>query len=281
MDKIREESINRFIRLSGFLFIILTLVVTPASAEKKKVSNSLGMNFVLISAGSFWMGSPSGEAHRHRTENRHKVIISRPYYLQTTEVTLKQWWAIMGKKFIGRRSGTNEMPVTNVSWHESQKFIRKLNKLNKGVYRLPTEAEWEYAARAGSTEAYSWGRDISCSQAMFGNKSDEVDTCVDYLEKRGIPPNQPAPVMSYSPNDWGLYDMHGNVWEWCLDDYVENLGDRTVTDPLMDKDIVQKVRKGGSWFKYGYSTRSANRAFAHAASRFKTTGFRLVLSYQP
>ena len=277
MGKVGVYLIKWFIILSVFLMIVSQFVITPVVADDKKRTNFLGMEFVLIPAGSFLMGSPTNEAHRHKKESQHEVIISRPYYLQTTEVTLKQWWTIMGKKYFGRRKGTNDMPVTKVSWHDIQKFISKLNRLNEGMYRLPTEAEWEYAARAGSTTAYYWGNSIDCHVAMFGNNSLEVDTCVSFIERKGLAPDQPAQVKSYAPNRWGLYDMHGNVWEWCQDDYVEDLGVNTRTDPLLKADGRHKVRKGGSWVKYGYASRSANRAFAHTASRFKTTGFRLVL----
>jgi formylglycine-generating enzyme required for sulfatase activity len=195
--------------------------------------------------------------------------------MQTTEVTLKQWWAIMGKRFFGRRKGTDDMPVTKVSWHDCMKFIKKLNAQKEGVYRLPTEAEWEYACRAGSTTTYSWGNRINCSRAMYSNNSNKSRKCLEHVKSRGMAVDSSAPVKSYPPNAWGLYDMHGNVWEWCIHwhgDYPA----RAVTNPIGPDSGTRKIRRGGSWFGDGYSCRSANRNVGHPASRYRTTGFRLV-----
>ena len=197
--------------------------------------------------------------------------------MQTTEVTLKQWQAIMGKRFFGRRKGTDDSPVARVSWYDCMRFIKRLNNRNEGVYRLPTEAEWEYACRSGSTTAYTWGEAIDCSKAMFSNKRKKSGECLDHVRSRGLAVDRPAPVKSYPPNDWGLYDMHGNVWEWCHDWYGDYPND-PVVDPLGHSSGTKKIRRGGSWFGPGYSCRSANRANGHPASRFRTTGFRLVWS---
>jgi formylglycine-generating enzyme required for sulfatase activity len=233
------------------------------------------MEFVLIPAGTFTMGSPQDEAHRHSGEVQHKVIITRPFYMQTTEVTLRQWRRIMGKRIFGRRRGKGTMPAFRVSWHDCMKFIKKLNARNQGVYRLPTEAEWEYACRAGTTTAFSWGDEIDCGKALYSNNRMKAPECMDAAESRGIAPDGPAPVSSYMPNTWGLYDMHGNVWEWCQDWYGDYSGG-TVKDPQGPPSGTEKVRRGGSWFKHGYSCRSANRAHGHPPTRYKTTGFRLV-----
>jgi len=261
-----------------FLFIILMLNAFPVSSShalEKKAENSIGMEFVLISAGTFVMGSPMNEPHRNKGEVRHRVTISRPFYMQTTEVTLKQWWAVMGKKFFGRRKGTENMPAVRVSWHDCMKFIEKLNALNQGIYRLPTEAEWEYACRAGSSTAYTWGNSIDCTLALFSNNSLKSSGCVDHVKSRGFAVDGPVPVKSYAPNKWGLYDMHGNVWEWCQDWYGA-YGPGAVVDPSGPGSGSERVRRGGSWFKHGYSCRSANRANGHPPTRYKTTGFRLV-----
>ena len=259
-------------KVSIVCFIILVLnTIFPLSilASEKTFSNSLGMEFVLIPAGSFVMGSPLDEPNRDASEIQHKVTISKPFYIQATEVTVQQWRALMGKKFFSRKKGSDNMPVVRVSWHDAMAFIVKLNRLNEGAYRLPTEAEWEYACRAGSTTAYSWGNTIDCSRAMYGNKPLKQGDCLDFNKSMKFKVNSPAPVKSYPPNAWGLYDMHGNVWEWCQDifgDYDTNVSTlRTI-----------RVRRGGSWFKYGYSCRSANRAYAHPSSRLQTTGFRVV-----
>jgi len=251
------------------------LLDLPALAMEKTFTNSLGMEFVLIPAGNFIMGSPPGESYRNINEVQHKVTISKPFYMQTTEVTLEQWWAIMGKKFFGARKGPENMPVVKVSWHDCIEFIDKLNALNEGTYRLPTEAEWEYACRAGSSTAYNWGDTIDCEKAMYHNNTLKSGRCVDYVKSKGLPLDSPAPVKSYKPNTWGLYDMHGNVWEWCAD-WFRDYDKKTVKDPMGPASGTEKVRRGGSWFRYGASCRSANRAYGHSSTRYKTTGFRVV-----
>ncbi|MBW1703825.1 MAG: formylglycine-generating enzyme family protein [Deltaproteobacteria bacterium] len=273
-----DNSLNILKKVCPFLFIILlfgTFLPGPAFGLEKYFRNSLGMKFALIPAGTFIMGSPPGEPHRNKGEVQHQVTISRPFYLQTTEVTLKQWRALMRKKFFGRRKGKGNMPVVRVSWHDCMKFIKKLNNLNEGLYRLPTEAEWEYACRAGTKTAYSWRDSIDCSKAMYNNSTLESGDCLDYVRSKGLAVNRPARVKSYQPNAWGIYDMHGNVWEWCGDwygDYKES----AQTDPFGPDSGTEKVRRGGSWFKHGYSCRSANRAHGHPPTRYKTTGFRVL-----
>ena len=269
---------NRFIKIpyqvSFYIFVFLWVVIVIPEhglAMEKRFVNSLGMEFVLIPAGTFIMGSPDDEPHRNKSEVQHQVTISKPFYMQTTEVTLRQWRGLMGKKFFRHRKGKGNMPVVRVSWFDCEDFIKKLNERNEGTYRLPTEAEWEYACRAGTTTAYSWGMNIDCNKAMYGSWKD----CKESIKSRGFSPDGPAPVKSHPPNLWGLYDMHGNLWEWCQDWY----GDYpvvAVVDPRGPDSGTYKVRRGGSWFKYGYSCRSANRAYAHPAVRFKTTGFRVV-----
>ena len=149
----------------GVLLVTRLLIVTllavgllfgpgTASAEKPAMSNSLGMSFVLIPAGSFTMGSPADEYGRAGSETQYRVTISNPFYLQTTEVTVGQWRRIMGRRWFGDVKWPLDRPIAKVSWYDVQRFIDKLNRKNEGYYRLPTEAEWEYAARAGSTTAF-------------------------------------------------------------------------------------------------------------------------------
>ena len=168
------------------------------------------------------------------------------------------------------------MPVTQVSFYDCQDFINKLNKMGKGVYRLPTEMEWEYACRAGTTTAYSFGDSIDCSKAMYGNNQQKLTECIQHFKSMGLAPNQAAPVKSFAPNPWGFYDMHGNVWEWCSDPYRDYKSHQIDTgyDPIK---ADTRIKRGGSWYKYGFYCRSANRAYAHPGAKFQTTGFRLVL----
>lgn len=254
--------------LFTFLFLLFQILIPSRGFSlEKRFTNSIGMDFLLIPAGTFMMGSPAHEPHRHKSETQHKVRIRKPFYMQTTEVTLKQWRALMGKRFFGlfKRRGKENKPVVKVSWFDAIKFIEKLNALNEGTYRLPAEAEWEYACRAGSSDSYSWGKEIECAKAMFANTSKKYGDCVPYVKSKGLPVDGPAPVKSYPSNAWGLYDMHGNVWEWCEDWFFDDSGEKK-----------GKIRRGGSWFGPGYSCRSANRAWANPASKFHTTGFRLV-----
>lgn len=256
-------------KLFIFSFVCCLFAIHPHScvfALENKTTNHIGMEFTLVRPGPFIMGSPKTEPFRDTDEIQHKVNITKPFYLQTTEVTVKQWRAVMGKKLFGRKKGGQDFPVTRVSFYDCQKFIKKMNKQNKKKYRLPTEAEWEYACRAGTTTAYSWGADIDCSKAMYGNNSKSSPECTLFYKSMKLKLDQAAPAKSFNPNPWGFYDMHGNVWEWCSDEYNPN-----------KNTSASRVRRGGSWYKYGKSLRSANRTYAHPGAKFKTTGFRLVL----
>jgi len=265
---------------AGLLLLLVSAGVHPAQADEpqKRVSNSLGMEFVLLPAGSFLMGSPPDEPYRDKSEARHQVNLTRPFYMQTTEVTFGQWRAVMGSWFMMRWKGPENLPVTEVSWHDTQDFLKKLNELGEGRYRLPTEAEWEYAARAGSTTAYSWGDRIDCSRAMYANSRFGSKTCLD--KRPGLLPDSPAPVKSFSANQWGLYDMHGNAWEW-VQDWFAPYPQKPLSDPQGPREGTHRVRRGGSWYGQGSYCRSANRAFAHPANREITSGFRVVRVVEP
>ena len=279
----REFSGRRWIAVVRCLHILPVLICLlsahPAAAadtQLKRVVNAIGMEFVLIPAGMFVMGSPLDETNRGISEIQHPVTLSQPFYIQTTEVTVDQWRAVMGRRLLARKKGAGDMPVVKVSWHDCQKFIRKLNRMSDAQYQLPTEAQWEYAARAGTTSAYIWGNHPDCSRAMFANNPKKYDGCVRVHLAAGLKTEQPAAVKQYPPNAWGLYDMHGNVWEWCLDLYHRY--DRvSVVDPCETEAGQDRVRRGGSWFGPGYSVRSANRAYGHPMSRLQNTGFRLVM----
>lgn len=243
-------------------------------ASDKRFRNSLGMEFVLIPVGIFTMGSPSSEFHRNQDEVQHQVTISKPFYMQTTEVTVSQWRALMGRRLLDRK-GIGDRPVVKVSWYDCMRFVEELNNLKEGTYRLPTAAEWEYACRAGSQQAFTWGDAIDCTKAMYGNNSLKSNECLKYVKAHGLHTDGPAPVRRYPPNVWGLYDMHGNVWEWCSDWYVA-YSRHAVSDPQGPDSGTTKVRRGGSWFKHGWLCRSANPNFSHPASRYRTLGFRVV-----
>ena len=265
---------------AGILVAVAGLLAVPGPADAdtpgETFVNSIGMEFVRIPAGQFIMGSPLEEASRGVSEIQHPVTISQPFYMQTTEVTVDQWRAVMGKRLFAKKKGSGDMPVVKVSWHDCMKFIRKLNQMDGHRYDLPTEAQWEYAARGGTDTAYFWGNQIDCTRAMYANNPMKHDACAASHGRAGLPPGQPAPVGRFAPNAWGLYDMHGNVWEWCRDRF-DRYSPVSTVDPCTTESGQDRVRRGGSWFGAGYSSRSANRAYAHPMSRLQNTGFRLVM----
>jgi formylglycine-generating enzyme required for sulfatase activity len=228
----------------------------PAMAPT--VRNSIGMEFVPIPAGAFMMGSAQGNNDERPS---HQVTISRPFYLGKYEVTQAQWEAVMGSN-PSRFTGQPDRPVEQVSWDDVQAFIRKLNEKEGGtMYRLPTEAEWEYAARAGSTTAYS-----------FGDDPGQLGEYAWYTDNSG---GQTHPVGQRQPNAWGLYDMHGNVWEW-VQDWYGTYAAEPVTDPQGPSSGSNRVVRGGSWRNGARFCRSAYRFYAHPGDRIVDLGFRLL-----
>jgi len=265
---------------SGALIAGVLLAAMGAHCEETigdiRWRNSLGMEFLKIPPGSFMMGSPEKEQFRDEDETPHLVRLTRAFFIQETEVTQAQWKAVMGSNPSFFRDCGDNCPVERVSWNDATRFLEALNGRGEGRYRLPTEAEWEYACRAGSATPFSWGDAPDCRMGLFNNNPRRgVAKCLAEVLARGLKPGSTAPVRSYPPNKWGLYDMHGNVWEWCQDWYGP-YPKGEVTDPKGPEQGSFKVRRGGSWFKYATFGRSANRNYAHPASRYNTTGFRLV-----
>ena len=244
-------------------------VIKQSSYQPKKFTNQFGMRFVLVKAGSFLMGSPESEEVRDGDEKQHRVTLTKNFYMQTTEITHGQWKSLMGNNPSYFKKCGDDCPVEMISWNDVQKFIKKLNQRdNKSSYRLPTEAEWEYAARAGTTTQFFWGNQAVCSQANYGN-SDWSSQC------QSINPGQTKSVMSYSPNVWGLYDMHGNVDEWCQD-YDSDYPEKSVIDPTGPRFGEMRVTRGGSWYVSAGSCRSADRYSSKPSERIFTLGARLV-----
>jgi len=220
--------------------------------------NSIGMVFVLIPAGEFMMGSNDGEYDERPV---HQVRISQPFYLGKYEVTQEQWQAVMGRN-PSRFTGAPTLPVEQVSWEEVQTFVRALNAREGGTaYRLPTEAEWEYAARAGSTTTYS-----------FGSKASKLGDYAWYGDNAG---GRTHPVGQRKPNAWGLYDMHGNVWEWVQDWYGPYEVDE-VTDPPGPATDSYRIYRGGGWGTFAGNCRSSERNFDMPDTRLAGLGFRLL-----
>jgi formylglycine-generating enzyme required for sulfatase activity len=238
-----------------------TKPIPPPPAEMKPFTNSIGMTFVLIPAGSFQMGSPVGEEDRNQDEQQHKVTISKPFYLQTTEVTQGQWQKVMENNPSSNRC--KDCPVENVSWDDAQKFIRKLNRMeNTDKYRLPIEAEWEYACRAGSN-----------SRFCFGDAEAGLKKYAWYTKNAG---DKTHPVGQLKPNSWGLYDMHGNVWEWCQD-WFGPYAAKQVTDPRGPDSGTLRVLRGGSW--YSWDLRSARRDLGRPGYSDGFIGFRVARTF--
>jgi len=222
------------------------------------VTNSIGMEFVLLQAGEFQMGASDGAKDEQPV---HTVRISKPFYLGQYEVTQAQWQAVMGNN-PSRFTGDPARPVENVSWEDVQEFIRRLNTKESGVtYRLPTEAEWEYAARAGTKRAYS-----------FGNDKSQLSQYAWYGDTSG---SQTHPGGKLKPNAWGLYDMHGNVWEWVQDWYWPYTADAAV-DPAGPSSGSSRVLRGGGWDRGASYCRSAYRGGAAPGDRRTARGFRLL-----
>ena len=212
----------------------------PQPEFPARFTNSLGQEFVYIKPGTFWMGSPSDEPERDNDETRHKVTLTKGFYLQTTEVTQGQWERVMGNDPSYFKDCGADCPVENVSWEDIQEFIRKLNREEGKKYRLPTEAEWEYACRAGTETPFSFGKCLSTDQANYdGNYP--MPGC-----GKGAYREKPAPVKSFAPNAWGLYDMHGNVYEWC-EDWLGVYPSGAVTDPEGPSNASVRVLRGGGW----------------------------------
>jgi len=253
------------------------LIQLSENAPAKRITNDTGMVFVYIPPGEFQMGSPHDEPDRDDDERQHSVIIEKGYYLQETEVTQRQWRAVMGSNPSAFKACGDDCPVENVSWFDAQRFIQRLNdREGGGIYRLPTEAEWEYAARSGTDTAYSWGGGIDCSKALYANdRGSKDDSCVASVQRRGLAPDSTVPVKSYAPNGWGLYDMHGNIWEWCQD-WKGEYPPGAVTDPAGPVDGKDRVLRGGCWDNSPRGLRSAYRGYNSPDSRYSLIGFRLL-----
>ena len=236
------------------------------SQQLKEITNSVGMKLVLIHAGSFTMGSPEGEIGRQENETPHEVTISNSYYLGVFEVTQGEYEKVIEERpsvFIGIH-----LPVNQISREDAVTFCKKLSDLPEEKatgrnYRLPTEAEWEYACRANSPTAYCFG--------------DSTESLGEYAWFDTNDGRTPHPVGQKKPNRWGLYDMHGNVWEWCNDWYIEYPSGAAI-NPSGPRGGKSFVFRGGSWSNPAASCRSAHRFTIEPTFRSGSLGFRVALS---
>ncbi|WP_419662349.1 uncharacterized protein Dvar_28080 [Desulfosarcina variabilis str. Montpellier] len=237
---------------------------------KSRLTNSLGMYFVYIQPGAFMMGRPTSDPQRNSDERQHKVTLTQGYYLQTTEVTQGQWKQVVGSSPSYFKNCGSDCPVENVSWHDAQLFIQRLNQREgTETYRLPTEAEWEYAARAGTQTPFSFGDCLSTDQANY-NGHYPIHGCGKGQYREHL-----VPVGRFSPNDWGLHDMHGNVCEWCQDWYGD-YPTGSVTDPQGPESGEARIYRGGSWGSGARDCRSAFRQRLTPVDRGIFLGLRLA-----
>ena len=288
---------------------------TPSPRPSEGFTNRLGRQFNLIPAGTFMMGSPESEEGRGLDETQHKVTLTQPFYMGEYEVTQGEWQSVMGttieqqrqKAFTwwqgeGRRVYKGALsddiigeitelcmnlygegptnPMYYVSWEDCQDFVRELNsqyggelrrELGEGwSYSLPSESQWEYACRAGTTTPYSFGRTLNGDKANCdGSYPYGTETKGRYLERT-------TTVGSYSPNSWGLCDMHGNVYEWCSDWY-DAYPTGSVTDPTGPTSGSYRVNRGGGWLSGAGSCRSAYRLWYAPTYRSYFLGCRVAL----
>ena len=281
---------SRAILLAAFAFCILCKssfsqdlpvgLIHPDSLVTVYFPGHLPVHFRLIPRGEFLMGSepehkmgPAGQEHERDESPVHSVRISQDFYLGVFEVTQGQWLSVMGNNpavFQQIENYQQELedpllrPVESVSWDDCQEFIERLNQLGIGRFRLPTEAEWEYGCRAGTTTRFYWGNDprkYIINQYAWANSRSFAST---------------HPVGQKKPNPWGLFDMSGNVWEWCSDWYAPYPENHQI-DPKGPENGNRKVFRGGSWFDFPESHRSANRHAHGTKQGYTAIGLRLVL----
>lgn len=256
-----------------WIMLLLLLIATNALfAQIKSLKEPvLGMTFIQVKAGSFTMGTED-----EKDSKAHKVTITKDYLLSNCEITLEQWQKIMGTKELHPdkpnpfRADHIHYPVVSISYNDIQEFLEKLNK-QSAVYtfRLPTEAEWEYACRAGTVTRYNFGDTISDKQA---NYNAQIPFAYSLVGKKI---DHPVAVGSYAPNAWGFYDMHGNVWEWVNDWYAPYSSDESI-DPEGPDRAQLKVIRGGSFYFGASNATSAHRRTHDPATWGFSIGFRLV-----
>jgi formylglycine-generating enzyme required for sulfatase activity len=231
-----------------------------------------GIMLRLVPGGSFTMGSPDHEEDRGDGETQHEVTLSKPFYCGKYEVTQGQWEQVMGSNPSYFKNAGREAPVEKVSWEDCQVYLGKLCQMEgvpKGTYRLLTESEWEYACRAGTTTPFCYGDDLDSSLANCDGNHPYGNGPKGEYRKTSVR------VGRFRPNGFGLYDMHGNVWEWCQDWHGEYPGGPT-RDPLGPASGVNRVIRGGSWRHVARYCRSAIRDRLTPDDRFYNLGLRLA-----
>jgi len=251
-----------------------------------ELANSIGMKLIYVPAGEFDMGSPGGEEARDADEDLHRARVNDPFYLGIYEVTQAEYQQVMGKNPSScsptgatryTAADTSRFPVESVSCQDAVEFCRRLSeladeKLANRTYRLPIEAEWEFACRAGKMTPFHFGSTLNGQQANC-NGQYPYGTGIKgpYLAR-------PTTVGSYTPNAFGLYDMHGNVWEWCADAYGDYQVGSPTDDPKGPETDSNRVLRGGGWSFRSQYCRSAFRDRYSPLGRISYLGFRVARS---
>ena len=261
-----------------------TRTVTVVGNRTVDLNATVAMDMIWCPPGTFTMGSPLDEAHRGNDENQTQVMLTKGFYLGKYEVTQAQYEAVMTDNTDGLSATPSQWPnnpnrpVEKVSWEDAQIFLTRLNALQSAnipsgwAYVLPTESQWEYACRAGTTTMYSWGNDINSSRANY-NWDGSWNTGNDFKQTRD--------VGQYAANPWGFFDMHGNVWEWTADWYQAAYpSGNPVVDPTGPASGSRRVERGGSWGSDGTRLRSAWRSNHTPGTRYTNRGFRVGFQKQ-
>lgn len=236
---------------------------SPAPALSLNLGQGVSMQLVLIQPGKFMMGSAAEEMGSYPDESpQHAVTISRPFYIGVYEVTQEQYQAVMGENPSAFQGKSN--PVEQVSWEDATEFCRKLSQKTGHAVRLPTEAQWEYACRAGTNTRF-----------YYGDDPDYADLADHAWYARNS--HQTHPVGQKSPNPWGLYDMIGNVWEWCSDWYAKTYPAGDAVDPTGPASGTDRVLRGGCWGIAKQGCRCARRARFQSNTRLDVCGFRVAV----
>ncbi len=269
------ESHPERVRQQARIVELLSAGVRPClPCQTIALAEGVEMTFAWIAPGTFLMGSPPEEPQRDEDETLHEVTLSQGFYLGIHAVTQAQWRAVMGDNpshFKGRKRQDKNRPVEQVSWDDCQSFCTKLSEREGKRYVLPSESEWEYACRAGTTTPFHFGETLFTDQANYNGNYPYNNG------EKGIYREQTTSVGSFPPNAWGLFDMHGNVWEWCQDEYrpYEELDDKNI---LETENILESARvlRGGSWSSDARSCRAAYRGRIAPGLRYYIFGFRVA-----
>lgn len=223
-------------------------------------TNSIGVTFTLVWPGTFMMGSPNSEEGRNDDEKQHAVTLTKGYWLAAQPITRLAWKRVMGST--PNNCKADDRPVERVSWDDCQLFLKRMSKKDGRSYRLPTEAEWEYACRSGTTTPFFFGNEITRDQANFADGTAK--------SRRQL---KTVPVGTFPHNAWGLFDMHGNVWEWCADFYGSYPRGHVV-DPEGPGSGDGRILRGGAFVNREWVVRSARRIAADPSDRDNGIGFR-------